>query len=336
MPQDQIVNFEGTEHHFPPDFTQQDIARALAQAHPAPTPLPPVHQSILDRVLDVGKGVLTGRYASNPFPENVQGGYSPLEEFVLGGMMPTPAGPAVGAMAKEATAAAKAAPYSKIGSIVGGGLGYGAGQTIGHPIAGAEAGAAVGGAAPKIKAGVKGALAGLRKYKAPPEVPPIDYTMGSGELSIPGVGPRPPQPPPPAPMPGWTGVPAAHGPIAPVEPLTVYGPTPPPVEHVGLPKIEPVQPEKFGLVPPVSERLPVKGVHLPEVPEHYAGEPNPTAAHQTDLDTIRELRKNPKFDPKNVAIEDVQAARKASGHRPLAQRDIERRLGHLRTMLGLE
>lgn len=33
---DQIIQFEGTEHHFPADFTDQDISKALKLAHPAP------------------------------------------------------------------------------------------------------------------------------------------------------------------------------------------------------------------------------------------------------------------------------------------------------------
>jgi hypothetical protein len=34
---DQVIQFEGAEHHFPEDFTDQDIAKALKLAHPAPT-----------------------------------------------------------------------------------------------------------------------------------------------------------------------------------------------------------------------------------------------------------------------------------------------------------
>ena len=33
---DQVVQFEGTEHHFPDDFSQQEIAKALSSAHPLP------------------------------------------------------------------------------------------------------------------------------------------------------------------------------------------------------------------------------------------------------------------------------------------------------------
>lgn len=37
---DQIVQFEGTEHHFPPDFTQADIAKALTMTHGGGAPTP--------------------------------------------------------------------------------------------------------------------------------------------------------------------------------------------------------------------------------------------------------------------------------------------------------
>jgi len=37
---DQVIQFEGQEHHFPADFTDQDIAKALASTHAAATPIP--------------------------------------------------------------------------------------------------------------------------------------------------------------------------------------------------------------------------------------------------------------------------------------------------------
>ena len=164
----------------------------------------------------------------------VVGDYSPLEKFVLGGMIPTevpPVGSAVEAskaMTKGATAAAKAAPVSKTGATVGGAVGYGVGQSMGHPIIGTEVGAALGGAVPKAKAAVKGAGQALKEFRNPT--------------------------PPPS-MEGWTGAPSARGPITPVEPLNVAGPMPPPVEGTLKPPTPPAPlPPPPKLLPTAAER----------------------------------------------------------------------------------
>lgn len=48
---DQVVQFEGSEHHFPPDFTQADIVKALKMAHGDTPPAQP-HQSFGEALWD--------------------------------------------------------------------------------------------------------------------------------------------------------------------------------------------------------------------------------------------------------------------------------------------
>lgn len=167
----------------------------------APVPGTAVPQTPLEKFVGGIRNITSNMPSINGQP--VAGDYSPLEKFVLGGMIPTevpPVGSAVEAskaMTKGATAAAKAAPVSKTGATVGGAVGYGVGQSMGHPIIGTEVGAALGGAVPKAKAAVKGAGQALKDFRKPTPPPAIDYTMGGSEMAIPGIGPRPPQPPAP-------------------------------------------------------------------------------------------------------------------------------------------
>ncbi len=93
------------------------------------------------------------------------------------------------------------------------------------------------------------------------------------------------------------------------------------------------------LIPPVQTSAPaagsevVTGVHLPEVPSHYVSEPNPTAAFKNDQAIVAELRKVPGITQDSLTPDMVHEVRKALGQRRLKDADIERRVGHIRTML---
>ena len=160
---------------------------------------PPSNPSLMDRVKGYFRSLPS---LANVVPNGIRGGdqkmyqpnvdYSPLEQTILGGaLIPTPAAPAVGAMKAGAMAGAKAAPLSSLGTKLGGIAGGAIGYELGHPGLGATAGGAIGSAAPKIVAAGRGAIQGLRGLRNPAAPPPTDFTMGSGELSIPGIGPRP-------------------------------------------------------------------------------------------------------------------------------------------------
>jgi hypothetical protein len=92
--------------------------------------------------------------------------------------------------------------------------------------------------------------------------------------------------------------------------------------------IQPVQPTA-----PAPQGEIATGLHLPEVPKHYAGEPNPTAAFKNDQAIVAELRKVPGITQDTLTPEMVHEARKALGQRPLKQADIDRRVGHIRQLL---
>src|ERR1041385_3837406 len=101
QPADQIVEFEGTTHHFPADFTASDISSALDSAHPQPpsaggySGLNSVGTAVKDFTAGLGSGVLStglGAYnlarklpgASNALPapnEYMQGLGRPPESF---------------------------------------------------------------------------------------------------------------------------------------------------------------------------------------------------------------------------------------------------------------
>ena len=272
---------------------------AVEESPPPPLPAP----GVLDRIFNF-IGSHNQQYSD--LMKGVQGGYTPLEELYLGGMMPTPLGPPVGAALKGGVAAAKAAPTSKLGAIIGGGLGYGIGEGVGHPIMGTEAGAAIGGATPKIKAGFKGAVEGLKKYMAPTpgprEIPPVWQGMPE-----PTAAPLPDLSPIPGKLPSGR-IPGKPQPIPPVEPVAAQ----PAAQPAGSP---------------------ITGLHLPEVPAHYAGEPNPTAAFKNDQAVLAELRKVPGITQGTLTPEMVHAVRKALGQRVLKAADVERRVGHIRQML---
>jgi hypothetical protein len=196
---------------------------------------------------------------------------------------------------------------------------------------------------------------GPRPQPAPP--PPLpalpDYTLGGNELSIPGIGPRPPQPPtPPTPadLSGFTANPAYHGPVKPVD---LPPPVPPPTaDMTGFTMnpayhgaIKPVTPSTVDIGPSVEKLSgpvqPVQpqgeiatGLHLPEVPKHYAGEPNPTAAFKNDQAIVAELRKVPGITQDTLTPEMVHEVRKSLGQRKLKDVDVERRVNHIRQMLS--
>ncbi len=84
---------------------------------------------------------------------------------------------------------------------------------------------------------------------------------------------------------------------------------------------------------PTQPIQPVTGLHLPEVPAHYVGEPNPTAAFRNDQAIVAELRKVPGITQGTLTPEMVYEARKALGQRPLKPQDVDRRVGHIRMLL---
>ncbi len=127
-----------------------------------------------------------------------------------------------------------------------------------------------------------------------------------------------------------------------------YGPAPsrvPPVEVGGghVPDYKPPSTVDLSspssMIPPVQPSAPaagsevVTGLHLPEVPRHYAGEPNPTAAFKNDQAIVAELRKVPGITQDSLTPDMVHEVRKALGQRRLKESDIERRVGHIRHML---
>ncbi len=108
------------------------------------------------------------------------------------------------------------------------------GQALGHPITGTVVGAGL----PKIIPAIKGFFNGLTESPPKPSLPPLpDYTMGGNELSIPGIGPRPPQPAPmPPPPAGLTGVEGIQrGPFPDVGPIAVRGTPEIPAPRPGTP-----------------------------------------------------------------------------------------------------
>jgi len=90
---DQVVQFEGTEHHFPADFTDADIAKALANPN-GPTQ-PPIGirpaspwESIKSRFSEFTADPLGTLLSPIPGSEDFQGHGDPWGQFALGGIAP--------------------------------------------------------------------------------------------------------------------------------------------------------------------------------------------------------------------------------------------------------
>ncbi len=124
-----------------------------------------------------------------------------------------------------------------------------------------------------------------------------------------------------------------------------YGAPPVRPTKVGGYKSAPIKPAVVdlstpeSLIPPVQTSAPaagsevVTGLHLPEVPKHYAGEPNPTAAFKNDQAIVAELRKVPGITQDSLTPDMVHEVRKALGQRRLRDVDVDRRVQHIRHML---
>lgn len=200
---------------------------------------------------------------------------------------------------------AKSAPASPLLSLTGEQLG----QALGHPVAGAAIGAVLPKVVPTIKGMVKGGIKGLLEGPADPRyTPPVWQGVTSPEAAaLPDLSPIQSQ-----------GLPSGRVP-GPIKPSTVDLSTP------------------ESLIPPVQPSAPagevVTGLHLPEVPKHYAGEPNPTAAFRNDQAIVAELRKVPGITQQSLTADMVHEVRKALGQRKLKDVDVERRVQHIRHML---
>ncbi len=193
-------------------------------------------------------------------------------------------------------------------SVSAGGLGYEIGSHFPFvsPEVGGPLGGVIGASVPAIKGAVRGAKEAMKPKPVPPvapEIMPMPLQLGPSIHNLPGVpdtsGPTPFTPPA-----SWSNPPAGRPPA----------PTP------------------SGPIPPVEPEV-VTGLHLPEVPRHYAGEPNPTAAFKNDQAIVAELRKVPGITQDSLTADMVHEVRKALGQRRLKDADIERRVGHIRMML---
>ncbi len=143
---------------------------------------------------------------------------------------------------------------------------------------------------------------------------------------------------PKGPAPGYTGGAVPPPPLPDLSPIPskglpsgrVPGPIKPATVDLSTPEslIPAVQPSA-----PAAGSEVVTGLHLPEVPAHYAGEPNPTAAFKNDQAIVAELRKVPGITQDSLTPDMVHEVRKALGQRRLKDADIERRVDHIRKML---
>jgi len=196
--------------------------------------------------------------------------------------------------------------WGKAGAAVGGVLGGGGLESILHE---GGTGYGVGAGARAIPAIVRGIKTGYQNRPQWPDILPVmpKQIEGPSPFNMPPVadtsGPVPFTPPE-----SWS------------KPSTVDISS-----SLESSPIQPVQPQPQGEI--------VRGVHLPEVPPHYAGEPNPTAAFKNDQAIVQELRKVPGITQDTLTPDMVHETRKALGHRPLKPADVERRVGHIRMLL---
>lgn len=189
-------------------------------------------------------------------------------------------------------------------SITSGALGYevgshfpGVGSEFGGP-----AGAVIGATIPPIRGAVRGAKEAYKASKVQP-IQPMPLGLPAATHNMPGAadtsGPIPFTPPE-----YWNNPPAGA----------------PPDIQTPKPAAQP-------------SSGPVTGLHLPEVPPHYAGEPNPVAAFKNDQAVAAELRKVPGITKGTLTPEMVHEVRKAIGQRRLKDADVARRVEHIRFML---
>lgn len=256
------------------------------------------------------------------------------------------------AAGRGAAEGAGTVPIDKFGAMLGEVLGHG----LGHP----GIGATVGGTLPKAVAAGKGAMQAVRDLRnAPPpsvrtphpapawtQLPQPsspapatwDYLSNAPDAlpsgRIPG---RPVNNAPARPDPAWTQLPEPSP-----QPLMDLGPSgniPTALPSGRVPGRMPTDMPNLTLtnlpggLPAQSAAQPLPGgLHLPEVPAHYGGEPNPIAAFRLDQDLADYFRKQG-ISGSKITPTAVQNARRELGRRPLAAKDVERRVWHLKILL---
>jgi len=207
---DQVVQFEGTEHHFPDDFSQQDIAKALSAAHPLPpamnkVPIPPGLGQPEDEGLFKRIYLAPARALTEDIPNAIAQYTRPGFDAKAGATAKLASGLATAAAPFTLPEAAIAAPAltaaSLGGATLGGAVGQGAAEVAGLPEGASELAGTLGsiaggglpsaveftGAGPRLRAGSKEALEQIRK-----ELPEIKrwqkYGTAGGYLAGGGIG----------------------------------------------------------------------------------------------------------------------------------------------------
>lgn len=225
-------------------------------------------------------------------------------------------------------------PASVAGALVGGGVGALEGG-LGHvPHVGPIGGAAVGAVLPPIR----GAWRGFKNEPViTPEVPPAPKPVPVPPIRKASAPPAEPVVPPP---PIRASTPEAPGSIVPIPPIRAASmpetgpivPVPPIRRSAPVPET-PIAPE--GAVKPVGPMVPgnlqtQEFAPVTGYPARYQGHSNPTQAWALDKKVAAQLIHQPGFHPDTMTLEQVNAARKTLGSRPILEKDWETRRAQLR------